>query len=221
MLVQNDVRVGGYGEFKPRARRARGKSHVLAAFVGTGTGGCLIVDGKIVTAASGTAGEIGHILLKPGGPCPAAAGGGAAWRPWPGRSAIRQADRQGPSQGPIDDPRPEGRFPRTTAWKSKELAAAYLSGDAVTVSEVHRAAYYLGLGLGSLINVFEPEMVIIGGGVTEALGVGYLEAIRASAWNQVLTDPDGKIQIVSAALGDDAGILGAATAWPGRSSRRG
>jgi len=94
--------------------------------------------------------------------------------------------------------------------KSKDLAAAYLSGDAVTVAEVHRAAYYLGLGLGSLVNVLGPEIVIIGGGVAAALGPAYMDAIRNSARNQILVDPDQKIEIVQAALGDDAGILGSA-----------
>ena len=84
------------------------------------------------------------------------------------------------------------------------------ASDHVALQEVHRAAHFLGLGLGSLINVFGPEIVIIGGGVTEALGDPWLELVRTAARRQALTDRDGRIRIERAALGDDAGILGAA-----------
>ena len=75
---------------------------------------------------------------------------------------------------------------------------------------MHRAAYYLGIGLGGLVNVFGPEVVIIGGGVVNALGDPWIDLVRTSARSQIITDPEGKIHIVRAALGDDAGILGAA-----------
>jgi glucokinase len=93
--------------------------------------------------------------------------------------------------------------------KSKDLANAFLNNDPVTIREVHRAAHFLGLGLGSLVNVLGPEIVIIGGGVTEALGGPWIELIRASARRQILVDPDSVIKIEQAALGDDAGLLGA------------
>ena len=78
------------------------------------------------------------------------------------------------------------------------------------VKEVQRAAHYLGLGLGSLVNVLSPEIVIVGGGVAEAIGEPYLEIVRVSAHETILADPENKTKIVLAALGDDAGILGGA-----------
>jgi glucokinase len=75
---------------------------------------------------------------------------------------------------------------------------------------VQRAARFLGLGLGSLINVFGPQAVIIGGGVAIALGEPWIELVRSTARAQTLADPTGKIPILLAALGDDAGVLGAA-----------
>lgn len=206
VILRNDVRVGGYGEFRLGA--GRGKANVLAAFVGTGIGGCVIVGGQVVAGSTGNAGEIGHILLKPGG-ARCGCGRRGCMEAFASRTAIakriRKAYRNGRTTSlasKVND--------KNDRLKSKDLAAAYLSGDAVTVAEVHRAAYYLGLGLGSLVNVLGPEIVIIGGGVTAALGSGYLDAIRNSARNQILVDPDHKIEIVTAALGDDAGILGAA-----------
>src|SRR3954454_2238029 len=66
VLVQNDVRVGGYAEYRLGA--ARGCREMVAAFVGTGIGGCVIVRGQILTGATGNAGEIGHMVVKAGGP---------------------------------------------------------------------------------------------------------------------------------------------------------
>jgi glucokinase len=83
-------------------------------------------------------------------------------------------------------------------------------GDLVAVTAVSRAALYLGLGLGGLINALGPEIVIIGGGVAEALGDKWVAQVREVARRQSLVDPDDKIRIEPAALGDDAGILGAA-----------
>ena len=94
--------------------------------------------------------------------------------------------------------------------KSGDLAEAVAAKDIVALKEVHRAAHYLGVGLGSLINVFGPELVIIGGGVAGGLGAPYIDLVRTAARAQALTDPDGLVRIESAALGDNAGILGAA-----------
>jgi glucokinase len=93
--------------------------------------------------------------------------------------------------------------------KSGDLAAAIADKDPVATRAVQRAAHFLGLGLGSLVNVFGPELVIVGGGVAEALGDPYVDLVRASAATQILSNPDGRMKIVRAALGDDAGILGA------------
>ena len=87
------------------------------------------------------------------------------------------------------------RLPPRTWWHSKE---------------VQRAAHFLGVGMGSLINALGPELVIIGGGVAAALGEPYLELVRSATRAQAITDPEGKIRIEGATLGDDAGILGAA-----------
>ena len=206
VLVRNDVRVGGYGEFRLGA--GAGKSNVLAAFVGTGIGGCLIVDGKIVTGSTGNAGEIGHVMIEPGGP-PCGCGRRGCLEAFASRTAITRRIRKAIQKGQpsVLASKVESKNDKL---KSKDLAAAYHAGDRVTFEEVNRAAYYLGLGLGGLVNVLGPEVVIIGGGVTEALGPAYLDEVRTAARQQILADPDQKIAIVPAALGDDAGILGGA-----------
>ena len=94
--------------------------------------------------------------------------------------------------------------------KSGELAAAMLAGDPVAVKEVQRAARFLGLGIGGLINLLGPDIVVIGGGVTAALGEPFVDLVRSSARQQALVDPENRIAIRAAELGDDAGVLGAA-----------
>jgi glucokinase len=94
--------------------------------------------------------------------------------------------------------------------RSGDLSEAVAARDPVAVKEVSRAARFLGLGLGSLINVLGPQLVIVGGGVAEALGDPWIELVRASVRERALTDPDGSIRIERAALGDDSGLLGSA-----------
>jgi glucokinase len=206
VVVQNDVRVGGYAEFRLGA--GRGYRDIIAAFVGTGIGGCLISGGELVTGSTGNAGEIGHIIIKAGGPrCGCGARG--CMEALASKTAIarrvQKAVRKGlPTVLGDKMARKGGRL------KSGDLAEAVATKDLVALKEVQRAAHYLGLGIGSLINVLGPEIIIIGGGVAGALGPPYIDLVRTAAQSQALTDPEGRIRIEPAALGDDAGILGAA-----------
>jgi glucokinase len=206
VIVRNDVRVGGYGEFRLGA--GKGYKDILAAFVGTGIGGCLVCDGKVVEGSTGNAGEVGHITIKAGGP-KCGCGRRGCMEAYSSRSAIAgriaKAVRKGHSTvlaGKVD--KKSGRL------KSGDLAEAVAAQDHVAMKEVHRAAHYLGIGLGSLVNVFGPEIVIIGGGVTEALGGPWVDLVRASIRKIALVDPHETINVEAAALGDDAGVLGAA-----------
>ncbi len=205
VLVHNDVGVGGYGEFRLGA--GRGHQNLIAVFVGTGIGGCVVIDGKIIKGATGNAGEVGHIVLKAGGPL-CGCGRRGCMEAMASRTAItrriNKAIRKGVPTVLRDRIAKKGRL------KSGDLAEAVHSGDHVATKEVHRAAHYLGLGLGGLVNVLGPEVIVIGGGVTVALGQPFIDLIQSSADAQILTDPDGKIRFEIAGLGDDAGILGAA-----------
>lgn len=207
VLVENDVRVGGYGEFRLGA--GKGHKNLLAAFVGTGIGGCVIINGEVVRGLTGNAGEIGHIVIKANGPrC--GCGRRGCLEAMASRTAMTRRIRKAISKGQPSSLEGQLGSKSATKLKSRELASAYQLRDPVVVKEVQRAAHYLGLGLGSLVNVLSPEMVIVGGGVAEAIGEPYLEIVRVSAHETILADPENKTQIVLAALGDDAGILGGA-----------
>jgi glucokinase len=204
VLIRNDVRAGGYGEFKLGA--GRGYRDLLAVFVGTGIGGCIIQDGQLRVGPTGNAGEIGHILAKLDGPrC--GCGRKGCLEALASRTAIARrvakAIRNG-EQTSLKAPGPDGRL------KSKELAAALAAGDKVATREVARAARALGLTLGGLVNLMAPEIIILGGGVTEALGSAFVDQVHQWARNQAMADPDQRVRIEIAALGDDAGLLGAA-----------
>lgn len=207
VMVWNDVRVGGYGEFHLGAGREY--RNMLAAFIGTGIGGCVIVDAKVLEGATGNAGEIGHIPLKSKGPL-CGCGRRGCMETLASRSAIARRIRKAIRKGVASEvasalvTKPGDRI------KSRELADAHASGDALVVREVQRAARYLGRGLGGLVNVLEPEVVILGGGLTEALGAPYLEQVTTAAHEQMLAGATDAIRFVLAELGDDAGVLGAA-----------
>jgi glucokinase len=206
VLLQNDVRVGGYGEFKLGA--GRGCRNLIVAFVGTGIGGCVVVDGQVIAGFTSNAGEVGHIVVKAGG-ARCGCGQRGCMEALASKTAIARRVRKAMRRG-IPTTLASKLEGKQSRLKSRDLAAAVAAGDAVVIREVHRAAHYLGLGFASLINVLGPEMVIVGGGVAGALGPKWLETIRNAARPHILFDPDHKIKIEPAALRDDAGILGAA-----------
>jgi len=205
VMVQNDVRVGGYGEYKLGA--GRGYRNLIAAFVGTGIGGFIVVNGQIVNGSNGNAGEIGHIVVKAGG-AKCGCGARGCMEAMASKTAI--ANRIAKAVKKSKPTTLGDKMARKGRLKSGDLADAVYEADEIAIREVRRSAHYLGLGLGSLINVLAPEVVIIGGGVAGALGDPWIDLIRSSARTQMLADPENKIKIVRAALGDDAGILGAA-----------
>jgi glucokinase len=206
VLVRNDVRVGGYAEFRLGA--GRGHRHLIAAFVGTGIGGCMILDGEIVSGATGNAGEIGHMIVKAGGPrC--GCGSRGCMEALASKTAIARRVDKAVRKG-LPTVLGEKMAKKGGRLKSRDLAEAVVARDLVALKEVQRAAHFLGIGLGSLINVFGPEIVIIGGGVAGALGDPFVDLVRTSARAQAIADPEGTVHIHRAALGDDAGILGSA-----------
>ncbi|HEV3163649.1 MAG TPA: ROK family protein [Isosphaeraceae bacterium] len=205
VLVQNDVRVGGYGEFRLGA--GRGYRDIIAAFVGTGIGGCIISAGQMLAGRTGNAGEVGHIVVKAGG-AKCGCGSRGCLEAVASKTAIARRIGKAIRKG-IPSVLSSKLDSRNSRLKSRDLAAAVAANDAVAIREVKRAAHYLGLGMGSLVNVLGPEIVIIGGGVSGALGAPWIDMIRIAARQQILVDPDKQIKIELAGLGDDAGILGA------------
>ena len=199
VVIENDVRMGTYGEWTHGA--ARGARHVLGVFVGTGVGGGLILNGELYNGFNGHAGEIGHIVLhwRKGTTLEMLAGRRAQMRR--GQELLNEGPRTARKQWKGIDP---------ANVKSKQLAELYQADDPVAVQLVDDAARALGAAIGSALNLLSPELIVLGGGVSGALGSSFLERIWEIAQRFALPRAAENVRFVSAALGDDSGIFGAA-----------
>ena len=199
VLLENDVRMGTYGEFAHGA--AKGAKHVFGIFVGTGVGGGFILNGELFTGFNGHAGEIGHIVLH--------------WRKGTTLEAIagRKYQMQRVKATLEDAPkrsRKDWKGVDPEKVKSSQLAEFYEQGDPIAVGIIDDAARALGAAIGSVINLISPEVIVIGGGVTGALGDSFTERIWDIAQRYTLPGAAANMRCVTAALGDDSGIVGAA-----------
>jgi glucokinase len=206
VVLANDVDAGTYGEF--RAGAARGASDVLGVFVGTGIGGGIIANGKLYHGFSKNAGEIGHIVIRAGGPkCNCGARG--CLEALASRTAISKDIRKAIRRG---------RRTIVTKLLSKKaesvpsttIKKAFQKGDPVVTKIVTRAAEHIGIALGSMVNLLGPEIIVLGGGVIEALYPDMIGVIEKSTRTVAFEFAMKGVQIVKCELGDDAGIIGAA-----------
>ena len=202
-FIGNDVNVGVYGEWKYGA--AKGLTQVVGLFVGTGLGAGLILDGKLYTGHLDKGAECGHMVLDLEGPkCNC------------GQRGCLEAFSS--KQGISDYIRTQAERGRNTSmakavskgvFKSKALKASYDEGDEVTIEAIDRACHYLAIGCGNLINTFSPEMIVLGGGVMEAMGSVFLEKVLKEVDRYCMPSIRDTVTIKAAALGDDSILYGA------------
>lgn len=209
--LRNDVQVAALGEAAFGA--GMGQADFLCVFVGTGIGGALVRDGRLVPGAAGAAGEIGHIVIDANGRL-CGCGGRGHLEAYASRTAITKA-----ITGELRRGRPSllasliGNAARDepggTAIRSGELAKAIAAKDELATESVREAGVYLGYGLASAINLLNPARIILGGGVIEAVD-DLFRIAEQTARREALVIPGYAAEIVPAALGDNAGIVGAA-----------
>lgn len=199
VIVENDVRMGTYGEWKCGA--ALGTKHVFGIFAGTGVGGGLILNGELYHGFNGHAGEIGHIIIgwKNGVELEAIAG----------RRNLMNRARDIIADSP-KNVRKEWKGVDPVAFKSSEIAGYFARGEPVMTRLVDEAAKAIAAGIGTVVNLLGPEIVVIGGGLTKALGPAFPERIWEIAQRYALPRATENVRCVMAALGDDAGVTGAA-----------
>ncbi|HSB10460.1 MAG TPA: ROK family protein [Blastocatellia bacterium] len=206
-IIENDVNAGVYGELKGGA--AQGARNVLGVFIGTGIGGGLIVNGALYRGSSTGAGEVGHIIIEAGGPrC--GCGNRGCLEALASRTAITRDIRKAIKRGKRSSVA-KLLARETDLLSGKDLKAAYDSGDEIVKKAVNRAARLAGIGIGSLLNVLGPEIVVLGGGVVEAFGDEFVARIERSARNIAFEINSKNVKFTRAQLGDDAGVIGAAT----------
>lgn len=201
-FVENDANAGGLGELMFGA--GKGFRHMIYVALGTGVGGAVIVNGKLVRGANFVAGEIGHISVDPNGPrcgCGSygcieafASGPAIAMR---AREYIQRGAKTKLQGLPLDE------------INAKEVAEAAKQGDPLACFVLAEAGKYLGILLAGITNLLNPECIVIGGGVSQA-GDLLLEPVRWEVRRRALTVAAETLKIVPATLGADAGVLGAA-----------
>ena len=215
VFVENDVRAAALSEHALGA--GRGYDSTLAVFVGSGVGGGIVIDGSLYHGSHGGAGEIGHMVLRAGG-----------HRCGCGRAGCLEtlAARDAVGRYVIDEVARGHRTLLTEilngdllALTSRDLAQAIALSDAVAIRAARRSARYVGLAIGGVVNLVDPAVVVIGGGIAEALGEQYVECAAEIARRQILASAARHVVIVASKLGNDAGLLGAAlTAYAGLAS---
>jgi glucokinase len=207
VYVENDVNVGTLGEQQRGA--ARGAKSVCGLFIGTGIGGGIILDGKIYGGAHHTAGEIGHMTIDAGSSKKEATGLKGTLEALASRLAINRDIRHAIEDGHKSSLSKLGSG-KLTWVKSKALARAIRKGDRVATQVVDRACVYIGIACANVIHFLNPEVIVLGGGVFEAVGPFMLSRIRKSARRHTFPPCFKGVKILPNDLGDHAGVIGAA-----------
>lgn len=203
-FVGNDVEVAALGEQKFGA--GRNCNDFVCVFVGTGIGSAIVKDGKLMRGATGTAGELGHIIVDLNGrPC--ACGAHGCLEAYASRTAIETR---------IDGALKKGRksciseyLEDCKAITSSMIRKAIEREDELVLQCVTEASEYLSAGLASVINLINPERIILGGGLIEAVDYFYQSTIK-KARAKCLPVPAEKIEFRKTELGDFSGVVGAA-----------
>ncbi|HEX2274859.1 MAG TPA: ROK family protein [Acidimicrobiales bacterium] len=204
--VDNDATCAAWGERAHGA--ARGFDDVVLVTLGTGIGGGIVVAGRVVRGANGFAGEMGHMVVDPQGPlCPCGQRG--CWERFASGSGLgrlgREVARRGGAPRLVEL---AGGDPEQVRGEHVTLAVG--EGDEAAVEVLVRFAWWLGLGLANLANIFDPEAFVVGGGVVGAGDALFTPARRAFAELLQGADRRPPISVLPAALGERAGAIGAA-----------
>jgi glucokinase len=207
VLADNDVHVGAIGEHVLGA--GQGTRDMIAIFVGTGIGGAVISQGRLYEGSSGAAGEVGHTVVKVDGPL-CGCGHRGCVEAIASRTAmereVRAAIRKGHKSIVLKIMKETHRARMT----SSVLARALKKNDKLMRKVLAEAQFYLGILVANMVNVLDPERVVIGGGINERLGEGFVGPIRVAAHQYFLRPKDvHRVKIVGGLLGDNAGALGA------------
>ncbi len=205
VVVANDVDAGVYGEYRFGA--ARGARCVLGVFPGTGIGGGCVYEGKILRGRTLSCLEIGHLQVLPDGPL-CGCGRKGCLETVASRLAISSAAAAVCRGDAPNLAREAGSD--LSAIKSSSLAQAIADGDACIERIVREAARWLGVGISMAINLLAPDVVVLGGGLVEALPEIFLKEADKAARARVMPSFESTFKMTAAKLGDDAGVMGAA-----------
>lgn len=200
VFMENDARVAALGEYSQG--QAQGCRHFLYLTVGTGIGGGIFSDGRLLQGAHWAAGEVGHMVMDPHGPA-CACGNNGCLEALASATAIAREGRKAALACPSSL--------LNTMADNIDAASVFRAagaGDKAAQEVITAATTWLGIGIANLINVFNPELVVIGGGVSLA-GDQLLKPIRAMVERYAMRVQRETVSITTSSLGDAAGVAGA------------
>ena len=203
--VANDASLAALAEHVYGA--GRGHANMLYMTVSTGIGGGIIIHGKLYTGSQGFAGELGHIIIDRNGP-PCGCGSVGCLEALASGTALARMARERLAQGET------GRLVEACGGDLEKLDAVMVTeaardGDPLARDLVRQVSANLGVGIVSLVNAFDPEVVVIGGGMSNSLDL-FMPGIAAEMDRPPFARLRQGVSIVRSELGDDAGLLGAA-----------
>lgn len=206
VVIDNDVTAAVYGEWIAGAGRQ--VDNLLGVWMGTGVGGGLVLGGKPFHGNRGGAGEFGHMTVRDGGAL-CGCGRRGCLEAYAGRANMEAVVATVLAKGEhtaLEDLRLRKGKQRYT---SKVWARALDAGDPLAIRLVDEAVDAVGAGIGSVVNLLDLSDVVVGGGLTEALGEGLAARLQQAARRHLLVS-DQELDVRMSVLGDDAGIVGAA-----------
>ncbi len=203
--VDNDANLAVLGELYSGA--GRGKTNLIGLTVGTGIGGGIVLDGKIWRGQKGAAAEFGHIVIDAGGPRCACGNLGCLETRASG-TAITVAVKE------FVKAHPDSQLGKKVGGDSEKATGPMVSeaaraGDEAALGILAEVGRWLGIGIGSLINVLDPQIVIIGGGVASSIDM-FLPSVEEGIANTVIDPRSRDIPLAISQLENKAGLLGAA-----------
>lgn len=205
IYLNNDANLAALGEHRFGA--GQGVNDLIYLAISTGIGGGIITQGMLLMGAKGLAGEVGHMILEPEGP-PCGCGGRGHLESLASGPAIARRAMEEIEKGTKTSITRlvEGKLGKVTA---KVVAQAAQEGDPLAKSIFKEAGFYIGLGIANLLHILNPQLVILGGGVSKA-GDLLFDPVRATVTARTMSSYQEGLKIVPAALGGDVGLLGAA-----------
>ncbi len=207
VFVDNDANAAALAEHRHGA--AKGARNAVVLTIGTGIGGGLILDGRVYRGSHGSGAELGHVVVEADGPpCQGSCPNRGCVETMASGTALARDGRAAAEREPasalgrlLSDGKPiDGRA----------VTDAAQAGDGAAQAVIARAGRYLGVALSGLANVFDPDVIVLGGGVMSGVGELLLGPAREELAARALT-PQNRTPVVAAELGSDAGMIGAAT----------
>jgi glucokinase len=203
LTVENDANAAAWGEFRFGAGSE--VDHLVFLTLGTGVGGCVISHGVLLRGAQGSGGELGHVTIQANGPRCACGNRGCLEALASGTAISRRARELA-----VEKPDSAlGRFAAERKVLGEDVTRLAREGDALALSVLEEAGRWLGIGLAGFVNIFNPEVVAVGGGVMAA-GALILEAAREEVHLRARPPSRDLAEIKEATLGPKSGLLGAA-----------